>query len=331
MIRCLFPLLLVCYLIGCVGEQTVQHPVEMSERIATAGDNASFHPIKLDTKHLPNSVQIHSKVISGGLPEGDAGFAELASLGVVTIISVDGATPDVEAARRHGMRYVHLPHGYDGITDQRVKELAKAVRELEGPIYIHCHHGKHRSPAAASVACVAAGLISNAAAVPFLELAGTSRNYRGLYQAASDARKLEASMLDQLDVEFRERVSVPPMAEAMVRLDHTHDNLKLIGDSDWRTPPAHPDLEPAHEALQLREHFTELLRTDEVKRQPEAFIEMLRDSESSADKLEKMLRDWQAASYRDELPAEISKLANRIDTQCTACHVQYRDIPFSEK
>ncbi len=27
-----------------------------------------------------------------------------------------GAKPDVETARKHGIRYVHLPHGYDGIS-----------------------------------------------------------------------------------------------------------------------------------------------------------------------------------------------------------------------
>ncbi|MEZ6069075.1 MAG: hypothetical protein R3C10_02145 [Pirellulales bacterium] len=134
--------------------------------------------------HLPNAVQLHPRVISGGLPEGDAAFAELEQLGVKTIISVDGAKPDVQAAARHGLRYVHLPHGYDGIPEERGRELAKAVRELDGPIYIHCHHGKHRSPAAATVACVSTGLLPANEAVAVLKLAGTSPNYRGLYESA---------------------------------------------------------------------------------------------------------------------------------------------------
>ena len=71
-----------------------------------------------------------------------------------TVISVDGAKPDLEAARKHGLRYVHLPHGYDGVPAPRGDELAIALRTLEGPIYVHCHHGKHRSPAAAGVAWV---------------------------------------------------------------------------------------------------------------------------------------------------------------------------------
>nr|MCU0981791.1 hypothetical protein [Pirellulaceae bacterium] len=39
---------------------------------------------KLDVKFLPNAYQLHEKVISGGLPEGEPAFEELAKLGVKT-------------------------------------------------------------------------------------------------------------------------------------------------------------------------------------------------------------------------------------------------------
>lgn len=54
-----------------------------------------------------------------------AAFAELRELGVRTIIHVDGDTPDASAAERHGLRYVHLPHGYEGVPKARVAELAR--------------------------------------------------------------------------------------------------------------------------------------------------------------------------------------------------------------
>src|SRR5687767_11422743 len=79
---------------------------------------------KIAARHLPNAVQLHAKVISGGSPDGEAGFAELKELGVQTLISVDGAKPDVKRAEKYGLRYVHLPHGYDGVPQQRAKELA---------------------------------------------------------------------------------------------------------------------------------------------------------------------------------------------------------------
>jgi protein tyrosine phosphatase (PTP) superfamily phosphohydrolase (DUF442 family) len=137
---------------------------------------------------LPNPWQIHPQVISGGLPEGDEAFRALADLGVKTLISVDGARPDVALAKKHGLRYVHLPHGYDGVPEERMQELAKAVRDLPGPIYIHCHHGKHRSPTAAAVACVGAGLLDASAAAPFLQAAGTSGTLRNLKTCCAHGR-----------------------------------------------------------------------------------------------------------------------------------------------
>ena len=288
-------------------------------------------PRKLNCDAVPNPVQVHANVISGGLPVGRAGFKQLADWGVRTIISVDGAKPDVETAKKFGMRYVHLPHGYDGIPADRARQLAKAVRELPGPIYVHCHHGKHRSPAAASVACVTAGLVPPADAVAILKLAGTSDGYRGLYQSARAAAPVKANELDQLDVTFREVVEVPPMAEAMVDIGHIHDHLKAIANAGWRTPDDHPDLDPAHTTLMLREQFTELLRTEEVQSQPAAFQQMLRRSEADAEALREMLTQWKPQTTEAKPPSRLSQLAGRISDQCKACHVRFRDVPLTEK
>jgi protein tyrosine phosphatase (PTP) superfamily phosphohydrolase (DUF442 family) len=286
---------------------------------------------RIGAKHLPNPVRVHPKVISGGLPEGEEAFAELEALGIKTVISVDGMCPDVELAQKHGMRYVHLPHGYDGIPDDRVKQLAKAVRELEGPIYIHCHHGKHRSPTAASVACVAAGLVPESQSVAILELAGTSPKYRGLYQSAREAKPLEASLLEELEAEFPEQAQLPVIAEAMVALEHTYGNMKSIELAGWRSPTDHPDLHPAHEALLLREHYTEMLRTDEVKQQPEEYRQLLHDSEEAAQQMEDLLRQWQTASADRSPPAELAQLTARISNNCATCHEKFRDVPLDEK
>ncbi|MCA9101389.1 MAG: cytochrome c [Planctomycetales bacterium] len=325
--RYLCPLLAVVLLCGISGAATAG-PTEAPN--GTADAPTTVTPRRLATAHLPNAVQLHPRVISGGLPEGDAAFAELEQLGVKTIISVDGAKPDVQAAARHGLRYVHLPHGYDGIPEERGRELAKAVRELDGPIYIHCHHGKHRSPAAATVACVSTGLLPANEAVAVLKLAGTSPNYRGLYESAERARRLEDALLDELYVEFQSVVEIPPLAEAMVALEHTNDHVKAIAAADWRTPADHPDLDPAHEALLLREHFTEMLRVDEVRSQPEEFQAMLRESEESARRLETALRRWQPAAGVAPPEAVTAPFA-RITANCKACHEKYRDVPLSEK
>ncbi|MBX3443551.1 MAG: cytochrome c [Planctomyces sp.] len=272
---------------------------------------------RVEAPHLPNPQRIHENVISGGLPEGDEAFAELAALGIRTVISVDGMKPDVEAARRHGMRYVHLPHGYDGIPEIRGQELAKAVRDLPGPFYIHCHHGKHRSPAAAAVACVGAGLIDPSSAVPFLTSAGTSDRYQGLYAAARNAQRFEAALLDALPAEFPETATLPPLAEAMVELERVHHRVNLIAAADWAAPANYPDLDPAHQALLLREQYTEMLRMDDLQQQPEAFRTLMADSESAALALEEALRSGDTSAAAAALGA--------VNSGCAECHRSFRD------
>lgn len=288
-------------------------------------------PQKLSASHLHNAYRIHAKVISGGQPDGEAGFRELRELGVKTVISVDGARPDVVLAKNHGLRYVHLPHGYDGISQQRVKELAKAVRDLDGPIYIHCHHGKHRSPTAAVVACVSVGFVQPSAARDVLQMAGTSENYRGLYESAEAARRLDDALLDQLQVEYRETVDLPALAAGMVSLEATHDHIKAMAAAGWRSPTHHPDLDPAHEALLLREHFTELLRIERVRREPQRFQQLLRDSEAASAELENALYAWNAAENDSPPPPQINEAFERVSHNCTACHRAFRDVPSRKK
>lgn len=297
-----------------------------------AVDPTTQLPEKVRTDHLPNCVRVHAKVFSGGQPDGEAGYRELQAIGIKTVISVDGAVPDVETAAKYGLRYVHLPHGYDGISAARAKELAKGVRDLEGPIYLHCHHGKHRSPAAASVACVTAGFMQSADAQEVLELAGTSLNYRGLYQSVKIAVPVDASELDRLVVDFRAKVDVPPIAEAMVGLERIHDHINAIATAGWRAPDDHPDLDPAYEALLLREQFTELLRIDYVQQQSAEFRNLLQDSELAAEEMERGLRHNSQGLSREERPTELlAGLMHRISRNCQQCHEKFRDIPLSEK
>lgn len=269
---------------------------------------------------LPNAFRIHPDLFSGGTPNGDLGFAQLKRLGIKTIVSVDGATPDLDAARRQGLRYVHLPHGYEGISEAHAQRLAKAVLELPRPIYFHCHHGKHRSPAAAVVAGVGAGVIAPSVGVGFLQFAGTSEHYTGLYQAAAGAHKMDASLLQALPFKFAEAVEVPPMAKSMVEIERAFSHLSQLRSTGWKVPAEDPDLDPTHEALILKEHFTELIRSCRDQRSAR-FLALLEASRDSAAKLEAGLRRTprSLAECRDALAA--------ISSDCRQCHREYRDRP----
>src|SRR4051812_6205480 len=71
---------------------------------------------------IHNLFRLSPKLYTGSVPEGEAGFRSLRALGVRTLISVDGARPDVATARRFGLLYVHLPIGYDGCPTPRALE-----------------------------------------------------------------------------------------------------------------------------------------------------------------------------------------------------------------
>jgi hypothetical protein len=287
---------------------------------------ASVHaPKKIGSPALPNAYQLTDKVLSGGQPEGETAFKELRNLGVKTVITVDGAKPDVKLAKKYGLRYIHLPHGYDGIPDQRLLELAKAVHDLPGLIYIHCHHGKHRSPAAAAAACVVTGYLSNDEGMAVLAAAGTSSGYRGLFQTVQEARAVGEKTLAEVKVEYRETVDIPPLADAMIAIDHTFDHLKMVSAAAWKATKEHADIDPPHEALLLREHFVELLRTDEVRKRPAEFQQLMKQNEASAEQLEDALRAGRVDVKN------LNAIFERVTTGCAACHQKYRDVPLKGK
>jgi protein tyrosine phosphatase (PTP) superfamily phosphohydrolase (DUF442 family) len=268
---------------------------------------------------LHNVIRVSEKLYSGGVPEGKASFSSLKKLGIRTVISVDGARPDVAAARRFGMRYVHLPFGYDGCPTPRALEIIRAVRDLPGPIYMHCHHGKHRSPAAAALAHIALDGASNEEAVAMMKRAGTSPGYLGLYGGAASFRRPTAAQIDRASNRFPEVARVPPLAEAMVRIEQRFETLRQSQREGWQVPKAHPDILPPHEALQLRELYHELQRTDDNKRRPANYRRWMRDSEQDAAALEAALR----AGDGDRADIVMSRIA----AACGNCHARYRNVP----
>lgn len=273
----------------------------------------------IDLKHVHNVHRVTDKVISGSQPEGPEGLAEIAGLGVKTIISVDGITPDAENAKKLGMRYIHLPISYDTVTSERGKEIAKAINEMPGPIYIHCHHGKHRSAGAVAVACVYAGELPASKAEAVLKTFGTGANYQGLWKAARDAKPIDPNELKTLQVVYVEKTPIADMAGWMVKVDDHFEHLKAIQKAGWAPPADHPDLNPPHEALQLEEALTESLRGPDGLKSSEEFKKLMQDNIEKS----RQLRELLAAKPVDKKAADAAMKANT--QSCLACHKLYRD------
>jgi hypothetical protein len=271
-------------------------------------------PQKLtDRPGLHNLVEASPHIYSGSEPHGDEAFASLAKLGVKTVVSVDGARPQIELAAQHGLRYVHIPIGYDGLGKEAGLALARVAREAEGPVYIHCHHGQHRGPAAAAVACMAADGRGGTEALKILEVAGTGKQYAGLWRDVEGFAPPAAG--DDLP-ELKEVAEVGSFAAAMAKIDRNFDNLKLCQQAEWSVPPDHPDIVPAQESLILKEGLREAVRNLTADRNVE-FKTWLAETEALAMSLEEAVR-------RRDAPAATAEF-KRLEASCKQCHGKYRN------
>jgi protein tyrosine phosphatase (PTP) superfamily phosphohydrolase (DUF442 family) len=247
-------------------------------------------------------IRVAPDLLSGAQPEGDAAFAELAARGVRTIVSVDGAEPDTAMAKRHGLRYVHLPIGYDGVPPGRAMELAKLLRESKSPVFVHCHHGKHRAPAAVATAAVIARILERRDAEAAMKLAGTGAGYLGLWRSIREATPAPEKTLAELNVEYCERVAPPPVAATMLKIEERFDALK-------KKPTA-------EDALLLKERFAELARLRETSLRPENYRKLLEANRKAVEDLENALRTGKSTTEALKVTAHA----------CDTCHREHRDV-----
>lgn len=282
---------------------------------ALPATNSIARPVEIAGIH--NAFRVTDRIYSGSQPEGDADFAALAKLGVKTIVSVDGSKPNVEAAHKYGLRYVHLPFGYDGVPTNRVAELSKLSTEVNGPFFVHCHHGLHRGPTAIAIMCEAAEGWTPMKAEAWLKQAGTAADYPGLYRAARDFKTPTAEQLALIKA-FPEITQSSSLVETMVEIDAHFDWLKKSQKAFWKTPPGHADISPAHEATILWEQFREMARTPDTATRPQDYRTKLTEAERAADDLRELLAKGAEGTTLDEA-------LKRSSQTCAACHKSYRN------
>ena len=262
---------------------------------------------------LRNLIQVTGRIYSGGEPNGQAAFQELVQLGVRTIVSVDGAQPDLDRARQHGLRYVHIPIGYDGVEGHAALSIVRVMRETTGKVYVHCHHGRHRGPVAAAIACMADGHLGSEAGLAILQAAGTGRDYAGLWR---DVRAFRPPGDEVVLPDLVEIAPVEDLAAAMAKMDRIFDRLTLLQTHQWTAPGSHDDLDAKQEALMLRELLHESGRLARNQ-----MTEDLRKQFNQAETEVILLQD--ALSESNSLQA--TERYQQIKSSCAACHEQYRN------
>jgi tyrosine-protein phosphatase SIW14 len=101
---------------------------------------------------VKNFAQVDQHVYRGGQPT-DEGFANLAKLGVKTVIDLreaDGRAKNEESVvTAAGMKYVNVP--MTGLTPPTESEISNILKILEdesaGPAFVHCMRGADRTGA----------------------------------------------------------------------------------------------------------------------------------------------------------------------------------------
>lgn len=262
---------------------------------------------------IENVVPVCPRIYSGGQPPDAASFQKLAALGVKTVVSVDGAKPDVEAAKAAGLEYIHIPIGYDAIEPEQAAAMAKVLKTHDGTIFIHCHHGLHRGPAMAGLVLRLETGASPEEAAAFMEKAGTGADYKGLWR---DVREFTPERIAGLDPELRAVADLPDFITAMSGVSLTWERLLAAQKKGWEAAGGELDAAPAHQALLLHEGYYELVRLS-GDGWDAAFLEAMKESEAAAKALS------EAVKASNWLEADIQM--RQLKSGCTSCHTVYRN------
>jgi protein tyrosine/serine phosphatase len=112
----------------------------------TARDTASVD--------IDNFGKVNDHIYRGGQPEGD-NYRQLVALGIKTIVDLRGdSEPGAKvAAERAGLRYISLPLAPKKYpqADAAQRFLAIVNDQANGPVYVHCAGGRHRTGAMLAV------------------------------------------------------------------------------------------------------------------------------------------------------------------------------------
>ncbi len=292
-------------------------------RLGLCGTDPTGEFCHIEAKGIENFYSLGDAVYSGSTPQGEEGFGNLQKLGVQTVISVDGAAPEVDLAAKFGMRYVHLPVGYDGITRSNALRIVRAAQVLPRGVFVHCHRGSHRGPTAAALICEVLQGWSSKKAEAWLKVAGTDTNYPGLYRTVREFAQPTAAELRGVRTEFSARAQTPALVETMVQIDHHYDILKGFQKAGFRNFCAHPDLTPASEALLLSELFREAHRTKQGAERGEGFYAELNKAATVAENLHARLKNSKINPVKDSDPAEAA--FQSLTDSCASCHKAYRN------
>ncbi|MEC8557267.1 MAG: hypothetical protein VXZ82_19870 [Planctomycetota bacterium] len=272
---------------------------------STESDSAPANFLDINEKL---DLELDKQIYSGGEPAEHRHFRWLAGQGIKTIVSVDGIAPNLKLAQAYGLRYVHIPLTYSGISRDSGLAMLRVLKEMPGPIYVHCHHGQHRAPAAVAYMLRAGESVSQHEALEILFRGGTSKEYRGLW---ADVRNAKKRTENEKLPEIKGTAAVPDFAKRMATLSRSFEKLKKVSDGQAR--------QRSYNALLLSDDFRELERSSFAKQHGGDFRALLNFSTKLSAQLHQASR---AASFDEK---KFGDLMNELAQNCSRCHEQFRN------
>ncbi len=273
---------------------------------------------------LHNVYRLSDDIVSGAEPEGEEAFQELHDMGIKTILSVDGKAPDAAAAARHGIRYVHIPIRYKGVTRDEMLEISKTFYELEGPFYVHCFHGKHRGPTAAAIGRVVLDGVSRERALAEMrQWSGTSAKYEGLYAAIAFDEMPTPAEAGSCPFDFPAQHRFTGFRSGMIDISRSWDTIEALSKRDWKAMAEHPDANARNEAERMAGTFEQLKSLPAVAEHGEDFRAWLGEAATQSEELAALLAKYQGGDATAGEQAMV--LATKLQQSCSSCHKAYRN------
>lgn len=300
---------------GCDPSATLEEEARRVQPLSSAVDQPSVHEAKYPQTPvgIHNFMRLSDRVLSGSEPENEESFSALAAMGVTTIVSVDGAIPAVESARKHGLQYVHIPFGYDAIPLEAQYQLIRVLRDTTGPIYFHCHHGKHRGPAGAAIVCQAEGTADKRRALQILTEAGTGRDYAGLWR---DVEQFQMPSEETKLPELFEVAEIRSLTAAMAQISRSFDAVSAFQKAGWQSSAQESQQTATHSALLLQEELHEALRNSSMD-----YDDEFRDEMAESDRIATALYESLKGGRLTDAAMGLADL----ESCCTKCHNSYRN------
>jgi protein tyrosine phosphatase (PTP) superfamily phosphohydrolase (DUF442 family) len=135
----LFPVLLLA---GCRNEDAA----EGAGATAVAGAMPVIEwaqPIERDG--LPNLFKVNDQLYRGAQPD-KKGYAELARMGIKTVVNLRAFHSDAEECERNGLRNIAVPmYAWDADVEKIVASLRVMRDPSCWPVFVHCQHGADRT------------------------------------------------------------------------------------------------------------------------------------------------------------------------------------------